>query len=106
MPWHQTTDQNTMQESTTGSAAEDPFDAPFNAPWLTREDLQWWGKGRDADGGVGGWMSPSRLCSWRGVTCHSRGGDRLETYFGDFYVATLNLTIANIHRVIQREVFT
>ena len=51
-------------------------------------------------------MSPSGLCSWRGVTCHPRGGDRLGTYYGDFYVATLKLTIAHIHRVMQREVFT
>ena len=40
------------------------------------------------------------------MTCHPRGGDRLGTYYGDFYVARLNLTIANIHRVMQREVFT
>ena len=51
-------------------------------------------------------MSPSGLCSWRGVTCHPRGGDRLGTYYGDFCVVTLNLPIANIHRVMQREVFT
>ena len=62
-------DPNTVRESTTGSAAEDPFEAPFDAPWLTREDLQWWGKGRDVDGGAGGVDVPIRamLVAWRDV---------------------------------------